>query len=233
MNNNEDKIICPITSETSTCTFKERKEESYNCPHMDKCGSYKTATGEAVQRYICASSFRTFTKYTNDKSKAYMQNRELPVDKIIKDYEQMPYSIELLSKKYDLSMSTIRTILKKAKTSKTEIKSEQKLTKTYDNPLLPEEMYGESIKYRNFFNRFRNKHVWRSYCELHLCTFWGCPYLKSYPIMLLEGGKKVKLYFCSRKKTTFKKSDNEALSKFKKIVRSEKDDSDMDRLLSR
>ena len=124
MNNNEDKIICLITSETSTCAFKERKEESYNCPHMDKCGSYKTATGEAVQRYICTSSFRTFTKYTNDKSKAYLRNRELPVDKIIKDYEQMPYSIELLSKKYDLSISTIRTILKKAKTSKREIKTD-------------------------------------------------------------------------------------------------------------
>lgn len=56
------------------------------------------------------------------------------------------------------------------------------------------------------------------YCELHLCTWFGCPYLKRYPILILDERKTENRYICSRKQEVFRKCDGNSLMNFKELV---------------
>ena len=110
-------INCPILGESSLCCYRECQFDKNGafCPQMTRYGRYETLKGEIVQRYICLKSYRTFSMYTNDKKKSFMHNRNLPCADIVRDREEAPYTLALLSKKYNISVSTIRSILKKYK----------------------------------------------------------------------------------------------------------------------
>lgn len=92
-----------------------KRSKLKDCPNIKKYGFYYTPNGERIQRYMCAKTCQTFTKYTADKINCYMQNRNKPFKEIKIEYEDMPHTLSTLSTKYNISVSTIRTILKRCK----------------------------------------------------------------------------------------------------------------------
>lgn len=92
--------------------IKDQKEVF--CLMIKKYGFYFTKRGEKIQRYQCLKSYKTFSKYTNDVATAYMRTRDLPFEEIKKEYtKEIIYTLHLLSEKYKISVSSIRTVLKR------------------------------------------------------------------------------------------------------------------------
>ena len=83
------------------------------------------------------------------------------------------------------------------------------------------ELYDSYISCSHSHPFVDDKKLWDLYCELHLCTWFGCPYLKRYPVLILDEGKMVNRYLCSNNQKVFRKCDRNSVMKFKKLVMSE------------
>ena len=96
------------------CENCQRRKPHEKCAYIQKYGSYKTKSGETVQRYLCLKHYRYFTKHTDNIKTRYFRKRDIPVDRIIQEYkENVLCTQKSLAKKHDVTLSTIRTILKR------------------------------------------------------------------------------------------------------------------------
>lgn len=91
----------------------------------------------------------------------------------------------------------------------------------YNNLKYTIELYDSYISCSHSHPIVDDEKLWNLYCELHLCTWFGCPYLKRYPILILDEGRTVNRFLCLSKEAVFQKCDRKSLMKFKKLVMSE------------